>query len=126
VRLVLGRRRGDGPDRRGPGRLCRGGRAAPGSGASDRQDAHRADRAGRLRRGLGPGGRLRDRRRRLVAQAMSSNASAPPRRPMSRPVRIALVALFAAGLPFGLAVVYLTWWSPWSWLGVALMSFSPM
>ena len=40
--------------------------------------------------------------------------------------RIALVGLAAAGAPVGLAVVSLTWWSGWSWAGVALMSLSPM
>jgi hypothetical protein len=45
---------------------------------------------------------------------------------LPRPARIALVALAAAGMPAGLVVVWLTWWSAWSWLGVALMSFSPM
>ena len=40
--------------------------------------------------------------------------------------RIALVTLAAAGLPVGLAIVYLTWWNAWSWVGTALMAFSPM
>jgi hypothetical protein len=48
------------------------------------------------------------------------------RAPLPRPARIALVALAAAGLPAGLVVVWLTWWNAWSWVGVALMSFSPM
>jgi hypothetical protein len=49
-----------------------------------------------------------------------------PALPHNRGLHIALVALVAAGAPLGLAVVQLTWWSTWSWAGVALMSFSPM
>lgn len=49
-----------------------------------------------------------------------------PALPGNRLSHIALVALAAAGAPFGLAVVQLTWWSAWSWAGVALMSLSPM
>ncbi|WP_397399783.1 hypothetical protein [Phenylobacterium sp.] len=44
----------------------------------------------------------------------------------NRLLQIALVALIAAGAPLGLAIIQLTWWSAWSWAGVALMSFSPM
>jgi hypothetical protein len=57
---------------------------------------------------------------------MSPELSASRSRSPSRSARIALVALAASGLPIGLAIVWLTWWTPWSWIGVALMSFSPM
>ena len=51
---------------------------------------------------------------------MSSDANG------GRLLQITLVALVAAGAPLGLAVIQLTWWSAWSWAGVALMSFAPM
>jgi hypothetical protein len=56
---------------------------------------------------------------------MSSEEIITPR-PISRSVRIGLVALAAAGAPLGLILVWLTWWTTWSWAGVALLSFSPM
>ena len=43
-----------------------------------------------------------------------------------RALRLALVALAAAGFPLGVAIVVVTWWNGWSWLGAALMSLSPM
>ena len=49
-----------------------------------------------------------------------------PGRALSASMRVGLVTLAAAGVPLGGAIVYLTWWSAWSWAGVALMSFSPM
>ena len=53
--------------------------------------------------------------------ATMDRAGGPPRR-----LRIALVVLVAAGFPLGVAIVVATWWSNWSWIGAALMSFSPM
>lgn len=50
--------------------------------------------------------------------------SAPTERPS--PAAIGLVALAALGAPAGGLVLWLTWWSAWSWVGVALLSFSPM
>lgn len=42
------------------------------------------------------------------------------------PTAIGLVVLAALGVPAGGLIIWLTWWSPWSWIGVALLSFSPM
>ncbi|HEY0438027.1 MAG TPA: hypothetical protein VGC92_15410 [Phenylobacterium sp.] len=42
------------------------------------------------------------------------------------PAVIGLIALAALGAPAGGLIIWLTWWSPWSWVGVALLSFSPM
>jgi hypothetical protein len=56
----------------------------------------------------------------------SMSANLAPSAGQPRLARIALVALFAAGQPLGVAVIYFTWWRPWSWLGVALTAFTPM
>lgn len=37
-----------------------------------------------------------------------------------------LVGLAAAAFPAGLLVVHLTWWTAWSWAGVAMMILSPL
>lgn len=42
------------------------------------------------------------------------------------PAAIALVGLALLGAPLGGLIIWLTWWSAWSWAGVALLSFSPM
>jgi len=42
------------------------------------------------------------------------------------PGAIALIAVTALGAPAGGLILWLTWWSPWSWVGVLLLSFSPM
>ncbi|MFI4933915.1 MAG: hypothetical protein ACHP7N_04805 [Caulobacterales bacterium] len=48
----------------------------------------------------------------------------PPAATMPRSVRIVLVGLAVGAFPAGLAVVILTWWNTWSWLGVLLMGLS--
>ena len=45
---------------------------------------------------------------------------------LPRPARASLVALAALGAPAGGLIIWLTWWSDWSWAGVLLLSFSPM
>ena len=45
---------------------------------------------------------------------------------LSRPARIALILLAAAGAPLGGLIIWLTWWHWWTWFGVFLLSFSPM
>jgi hypothetical protein len=54
------------------------------------------------------------------------NAAASPHPGLPKGVRIALVSLAAAGFPLGVAIIYLTWWNTWSWVGTALIAFSPM
>jgi hypothetical protein len=57
---------------------------------------------------------------------MNPEQIGPARQSASYPVRVGLVALAVAGAPLGLAILYLTWWSAWSWVGVVLSSLSPM
>lgn len=52
--------------------------------------------------------------------------NATAERPSPTPLAIGLIVLAALGVPAGGLIVWLTWWSPWSWIGVGLMSFSPM
>jgi hypothetical protein len=54
------------------------------------------------------------------------NAATSPRSELPKGLRVALVAIVAAGFPVGLAIVYVTWWNAWSWAGTAIMAFSPM
>lgn len=39
---------------------------------------------------------------------------------------VALYGLAALGVAIGALITWQTWWSPWSWVGVAFMCFSPM
>jgi hypothetical protein len=57
---------------------------------------------------------------------MNPAAAVPPRPTLSRGLRIALVTLVALGVPLGVAIIWLTWWSAVSWVGVFLLAFSPM
>lgn len=61
---------------------------------------------------------------------MPSQSMAPPSPPpagsLPLAVRIALVALLAACLPVGAAIMALNWWNNWAWLGLLLASVSPM
>jgi hypothetical protein len=53
-------------------------------------------------------------------------AAASPNQGLPKSVQVALVVLAAAGFPLGLGIIYLTWWNAWSWVGTAMVAFSPM
>ncbi|QUD87184.1 hypothetical protein [Phenylobacterium montanum] len=61
---------------------------------------------------------------------MPSQSMAPPSPPpagsLPLAVRIALVALPAACFPAGAAILALNWWNNWAWLGLFLLTLSPM